>query len=141
PRPDALDHDAPLPRLPRCRDRVPRARRACGVPRPARRALLRALSRGGCALEAARRLDVDRDDLHVRDHDRDRERDRRRRAAGAPLPLVRLPRRERRPTVGAAQTPDDGVLVFLPGALLIADSPNVNGARNDAITAKMIPIA
>src|SRR6185437_7326042 len=84
---------------------------------------------------------VDSDDLHVRDHDRDRERARRRRPAGTPLPLVRIPRRERRPALGGAQAPDVGVLVFFPGALLIADSPNVNGARNDAITAKMIPIA
>ncbi len=30
---------------------------------------------------------------------------------------------------------------FGPGVELTADSPNVNGARNDAITAKMIPIA
>jgi hypothetical protein len=43
--------------------------------------------------------------------------------------------------VGSIQTPDGGVAFFFPGALLTDDSPNVNGARNDAITAKMIATA
>src|SRR5581483_3344068 len=98
-RADARDHDPPLRGLHVRLDRLPRSGRRRRLPRAAGRPLLRPLPRRGGALAAARRPDVARRDWDVRVHDRARERDRRERAAGAAVPLLRLPRRERRPAL------------------------------------------